>query len=544
MEILKLNLGICLFALFLICGQKVPQTHASNICTETRATGLFANVLCAHPITGELQSNSPRCKQAVSTMSCCCTTSSSCEDEPALQEGLIDIEDSIFADEINLDDYNNYDGSTYDYPDGRSDTLSTAVRQADIGDLNLDPSGFCPFGMKRCCYNENQVELNSVRRNCEPIKEMGQDFGLCQQGCEARLPKKMMTFVPSTPKSPPTAPIGDLFGRSGLIARSEIVPSGEKQCGMRQFDELDLPNSEVTPGEFPWTCSLWTVERGNEKYLGSCAIVPNDRGNDINAPTRRVITAAHKVKLDRISELKVRIEDANVGDPEGVADLIFQQNDEYDTYDYPNGRQSGVAKFRKDYTAIQIAQHPNFDPVRLSDNIAVLKLEQPIDLTNSNQVNAVCMPNCNDMFDNTFNNGTGARCWVAGWGNETDRMYQKKQDIPMYPDRASCERKLNNKLASLGYPGIDLHPGEICAGGELNKDACRGDGGTPLVCQAVSGHWHAVGLVSWGLGCGERDLPAVYVNVFHYMDFIYTSFNDRGAWQTLSDPRSSTVVRG
>ena len=65
-----------------------------------------------------------------------------------------------------------------------------------------------------------------------------------------------------------------------------------------------------------------------------------------------------------------------------------------------------------------------------------------------------------------------------------------------------------------------------------------------MVCQAVSGHWHAVGLVSWGLGCGERDLPAVYVNVFHYMDFIYTSFNDRGAWQTLSDPRSSTVVRG
>ena len=39
-------------------------------------------------------------------------------------------------------------------------------------------------------------------------------------------------------------------------------------------------------------------------------------------------------------------------------------------------------------------------------------------------------------------------------------MYQKKQDIPMYPDRASCERKINNKLASLGYPGIELHPGE------------------------------------------------------------------------------------
>ena len=114
------------------------------------------------------------------------------------------------------------------------------------------------------------------------------------------------------------------------------------------------------------------------------------------------------------SELKVRIEDANVGDPEGVADIIFQENDEFDTYDNPSGRQTGVAKFRKDYTVTQIAQHPNFDPVRLSNDISVLKLEQPIDLDNTHQVNAACMPNCNDMFDNTFNNGTGVRCWVAG----------------------------------------------------------------------------------------------------------------------------------
>ena len=49
--------------------------------------------------------------------------------------------------------------------------------------------------------DENQVEMNSIRRNCEPIKEMGQDFGLCQQGCEANLPKKMTSFVPKQPKN-------------------------------------------------------------------------------------------------------------------------------------------------------------------------------------------------------------------------------------------------------------------------------------------------------------------------------------------------------
>ena len=159
------------------------------------------------------------------------------------------------------------------------------------------------------------------------------------------------------------------------------------------------------------------------------------------------------------SELKVRIEDANVGDPEKVVDIIFQDDYDY-SFDDPHGRSTKVG-IRKDYTVTQIAQHPNFDPVRLSDNIAVLKLEKAINLdAGDDQVNAVCMPNCNDMFDNTFNNGTGVRCWVAGWGNETDRMYQRKIDIPMYPDRADCERKINKALNDLGYPDIELHPGK------------------------------------------------------------------------------------
>ena len=39
-------------------------------------------------------------------------------------------------------------------------------------------------------------------------------------------------------------------------------------------------------------------------------------------------------------------------------------------------------------------------------------------------------------------------------------MYQRKVDVPMYPDRNRCEQKLNNKLTQLGYDKIDLHPGE------------------------------------------------------------------------------------
>ena len=45
MDTSKLNIGLYIFALFLIV---VRQTQASNICTQSRAAGLFANILCKY----------------------------------------------------------------------------------------------------------------------------------------------------------------------------------------------------------------------------------------------------------------------------------------------------------------------------------------------------------------------------------------------------------------------------------------------------------------------------------------------------------------
>ena len=73
---------------------------------------------------------------------------------------------------------------------------------------------------------------------------------------------------------------------------------------------------------------------------------------------------------------------------------------------------------------------------------------------------------------------------------------------------------------NVGNRNFQLHAGEICAGGETGKDSCEGDGGSPLVCQSINRRWHVVGLVAWGIGCANRDVPGVYVNVYHYLDFI------------------------
>ena len=53
----------------------------------------------------------------------------------------------------------------------------------------------------------------------------------------------------------------------------------------------------------------------------------------------------------------------------------------------------------------------------------------------------------------------------------------------------------------------------MCAGGIGGVDTCKGDGGSPLVCKNRNGPWYQAGIVSWGIGCGEENIPAVYASV-------------------------------
>ena len=173
---------------------------------------------------------------------------------------------------------------------------------------------------------------------------------------------------------------------------------------------------------------------------------------------------------------------------------------------------------------VRLLKHPQFNAGRLSNDIALLYTDRDINLNKAN-VNTACLPSCRDQFSHQFNNGTGVRCWVAGWGkNEVDGSFQfiqHKVDLPLVENN-SCNNKLksalNQQRAGSGNR-FSLSQSEICAGGQVGKDACTGDGGSPLVCQGLSGRWTVVGLVTWGVGCAS-DVPGVYARMSHFTQWI------------------------
>lgn len=290
------------------------------------------------------------------------------------------------------------------------------------------------------------------------------------------------------------------------------IRQGEKRCGERRFREISgKQKGEANPGEFPWTCLV--LNQDND-FIGSCAIVPDNRNNDVRGGTDRVVTAAHKLKkIKKLDEVKIRVI-------------------EYDA----SGFKGPENTRHKEYVVAEIITHPKFDSVRLSYDLAVLKVDTKkdrfgdvqgkIDLLDTDDVNAACIPGCSNQFDYQFSNGTGVRCWVAGWGKDgiggQFQVVQNRVDVPLM-DPFTCQNRMQQALGRQAGRNFKLSESEICAGGEEGKDACDGDGGAPLVCQSKDNRWHVVGLVTWGVDCARKGVPGIYANIYNMLDFIMSA---------------------
>jgi len=72
-----------------------------------------------------------------------------------------------------------------------------------------------------------------------------------------------------------------------------------------------------------------------------------------------------------------------------------------------------------------------------------------------------------------------------------------------------------------GYQGDVKDDTMFCAGVEGGgKDSCQGDSGGPIFYQKQDGSYEQVGIVSWGIGCAQRNYPGVYSRISGELDWI------------------------
>ncbi|XP_022127389.2 phenoloxidase-activating factor 2-like [Pieris rapae] len=238
---------------------------------------------------------------------------------------------------------------------------------------------------------------------------------------------------------------------------------------------LNKDNSETKFGEFPWIVAVLMKE---QRKHGKFKITYKGAGSIIHPEV--VLTAAHITG----SAMRVR-----------AGEWDSSTNDEQFVHE--------------DVDVGEIVVHERYTPQRknMHYDIALLILLWP--LTLSHHVGVVCLPP-----PGTARTPAETRCLAAGWGKDTFGKYQnelKKVELPVV-DRRSCKSLLRQTRLGRHFK---LHQSFMCAGGEEGRDTCKGDGGAPLVCPMPDENDRYVqnGIVSWGIGCGEKDVPSVYTDV-------------------------------
>ncbi|NXL53786.1 GRAA protein, partial [Podilymbus podiceps] len=164
-----------------------------------------------------------------------------------------------------------------------------------------------------------------------------------------------------------------------------------------------------------------------------------------------------------------------------------------------------VEKEQQIFKVAHYFPHPQFSWSSKENDIMLLKLNGIAKL--NKYVQLLPLPDsCEDIKPDTT-------CEVAGWGVTSLRQpskYLRRATLKIV-GRKSCERKYENDLK--------ITSNMLCAVGKnkfLKTDTCQGDSGGPLICAD-----RYSGIVSFGKGCGRRNMPGVYTRITEeYIDWI------------------------
>lgn len=154
--------------------------------------------------------------------------------------------------------------------------------------------------------------------------------------------------------------------------------------------------------------------------------------------------------------------------------------------------------------------HPQYNFFTYEYDLALVRLEQP--LTFAPHISPICLPGSDDLL-------IGENATVTGWGRLSEGG-----TLPSILQEVSVPIVSNDKCKSMFLragrheyiPDIFL-----CAGHEGGgQDSCQGDSGGPLQVRGKDGHYFLAGIISWGIGCAEANLPGVCTRISKFVSWI------------------------
>lgn len=165
------------------------------------------------------------------------------------------------------------------------------------------------------------------------------------------------------------------------------------------------------------------------------------------------------------------------------------------------------------YTERAVARkvvHPKYNFFTYEFDLALVKLEQA--LIFAPHISPICLPATDDLL-------IGENATVTGWGRLSEGG-----TLPSVLQEVSVPIVSNDRCKSMFLragrhefiPDIFL-----CAGHETGgQDSCQGDSGGPLQVKGKDGHYFLAGIISWGIGCAEANLPGVCTRISKFVPWI------------------------
>lgn len=162
-------------------------------------------------------------------------------------------------------------------------------------------------------------------------------------------------------------------------------------------------------------------------------------------------------------------------------------------------------------TSAEIFKHPEFDPVTLKNDIALVKLSAPIEY--STDIQPIALPS-RSQSDDSF---IGLTSIISGFGHADDYdldvsevlLWAKVEIV----DNSPCIKQ---------YGSEKINEANICAKGEgdSNKSICSGDSGGALVA-AIDDKPVQIGINAFvRTETCTKKRPSVYTRTTTYLDYI------------------------